>query len=309
MAVAVTRDMVRIFSAGVLSIFESSLKLRPGVYQQIASVVPSTLATEEYAWLSQVPVMREFIDERKVSGLGEYGFALKNKKWEATIGFEREVLEDDQTGSVRMRIEQLAEQANAHYDKMVFDLIGNGSLGLSYDGVPFYGPHQVNGATVNNAGTGVLSAANLQSAISRMMRVPMDNGDPAMVEPTHLLVSPENYWAANILINSAYTPNQGSGAGSPGLNASNPLFKSLSVVSSPRLASATEWHLLDCSHSVKPFFVQQRILPELKALDGSDGVTENDFMRDVYLYGVRARHNAGYGLWHFAFKSDGSASS
>ena len=303
MAVMVTRDAVRIFSALVQTIFLDALTKQTGVYQSLATVVPSTLPSEDYAWLSQVPVMREFVDERKINSLGEYGFTLRNRKWESTIGFQREVLEDDQTGSVRVRVNQLVEQAYAHYDKLVMDLVATGTAGVAYDGAAFYSAaHLVNGANISNVGTGVLNAANLQAAISQMMRVPLDNGEPAMVKPTHLLVPPELLWTAQTLIHSAMSPDITAGA----VNAANPLYNALIPISSPRLPTTTEWHLFDCSRSVRPFVLQQRVLPELKALDGTDGQSESDFMRDELLYGVRARHNAGYGLWQFAYRSAGT---
>ncbi|MBC8138711.1 MAG: Mu-like prophage major head subunit gpT family protein [Fibrella sp.] len=300
MGVTVTRDVVRHFSALVLTIFADALTARPGVWKELATVVQSTQASEEYAWLSQVPVMREWIDERKITALGEYGFALKNRKWETTISFEREVLEDDQTGNVRVRIMQMVEQAYAHYDKLLFELIANGETGLAYDSAAFYGEHATGGTTFTNLGDAPLSAAALKEAISVMMRIPLDNGEPAMVKPTHLLVPPELFWIAKELVHSAMTTETGRGQ-----NSINPLYNELQIVSSPRLASATEWHLLDNSHPVRPFFLQQRIAPDMQALDGTDGTTESDFMRDIYVYGVRARHNAGYGLPHFAYKSTG----
>ncbi|MBC7806086.1 MAG: Mu-like prophage major head subunit gpT family protein [Akkermansiaceae bacterium] len=305
MGVTVTRDVVRHFSALVLTIFADALALRPGMWRELATVVQSTQASEEYAWLSQVPVMREFIDERKITALGEYGFALKNKKWESTIGFEREVLEDDQTGNVRVRIMQMVEQAYAHYDKLIFELIASGENNLAYDGAPFYGEHATGGTTYTNLDVLALTAENLETAVSQMMRIPLDNGEPAMVKPTHLLVPPELWWTAKRLVNSAMTPDANA-AGGAGQSAINPLFGELIPVASPRLTSATEWHLLDNSHPIRPFFLQQRIAPEMQALDGTDGTTETDFMRDIYVYGVRARHNAGYGLPHFAFKSTGA---
>lgn len=301
MGVTVTRDVVRHFSALVLTIFADALTARPGMWKDLATVVQSTQASEEYGWLSQVPVMREWIDERKVTALGEYGFALKNKKWESTIGFEREVLEDDQTGNVKVRILQMVEQAYGHYDKLIFELIADGEVGKSYDGAAFYGTHNSGGTTFTNLGEAALSAEALEAAIATMMRIPLDNGEPAMVKPTHLLVPPELWWTAKRLVHSAMSPEVGTGQ-----NAINPLFGELIPVASPRLSSNTEWHLLDNSHAVRPFVLQQRIAPELHALDGTEGVTETDFLRDIYLYGIRARHNAGYGLPHFAYKSTGT---
>lgn len=61
------------------------------------------------------------------------------------------------------------------------------------------------------------------------------------------------------------------------------------------------WFLLDTSKAVKPLVFQNRIPYQLQSLtsDSNDHV----FSRDEFLYGVRARANAGYGLWQMAFGS------
>lgn len=308
MAVLVTRDLVRAFYASTKTIFDDSFQAQAGVHQTIATVVPSSLPVEEYGWLSQLPIMREFTDERVVKKMAEYGFSIRNKKFEATIGVSREALEDEQHGQIKMRVQQMAEAASAHYDQILFALINSGDTALCYDGQPFYSAnHPVGGANISNVGTGPLSADALEGALAAMCEIPLDNGEPMMVTPTHLVVHPSQQFTARRLLNSGYYPNTvGAGAGQPAPFAANVLNGMLELVVSPRLATPTEWHVLDCSHAVKPFLIQQRLAPEFRALDGSDGETDNSFLRDEYLYGVRSRDNAGFGLWQYAYKSDGS---
>ena len=250
--------------------------------------------------------MREWIDERAVKSLAAYGYQIRNKKFEATIAVSREVLEDEAHAQVRTRIESLAEAASAHYDALVFDLIKAGETANGYDNAPFYGTHQVGGVAVRNVGTASLSAATLETAIAAMMRVPLDSGEPMLLRPTHLLVPPELLFTALKLVASAFNPAPVAAGNTAGQMAANPLYGSLAVAASARLSSATEWHLLDCSRSVKPFILQQRIAPEFSALDGEEGgAGDTAFLRDELLYGVRSRDNAGFGLWQMAFKSSG----
>lgn len=61
------------------------------------------------------------------------------------------------------------------------------------------------------------------------------------------------------------------------------------------------WFLLDTSRPVKPIVWQEREPYKFQALD-KDG-DENVFMDDEYIYGVRARANAGFGLWQLAHAS------
>lgn len=65
--------------------------------------------------------------------------------------------------------------------------------------------------------------------------------------------------------------------------------------------TGTPWFLLDVSRPVKPLVFQTRKPYQLQSLDKESDT--NVFMRDEYLYGIRARVNAGYGLWQFAFGS------
>lgn len=61
------------------------------------------------------------------------------------------------------------------------------------------------------------------------------------------------------------------------------------------------WYLLDVSRGVRPIIWQEREGYEFTAV-----MQNNDahvFTHDAYLYGVRARVNAGFGLWQLAFGS------
>jgi phage major head subunit gpT-like protein len=58
------------------------------------------------------------------------------------------------------------------------------------------------------------------------------------------------------------------------------------------------WYLLDTSRPIRPFIYQDRIKPQFQALVKDEDA--NVFWRDAYTYGVRARGNAGFGLWQLA---------
>lgn len=62
------------------------------------------------------------------------------------------------------------------------------------------------------------------------------------------------------------------------------------------------WFLFDCSRPVKPLIFQTRTPYEFAAqVDPS--ISSHVFMRDEYLFGVRSRANAGFGLWQLAHRS------
>lgn len=62
------------------------------------------------------------------------------------------------------------------------------------------------------------------------------------------------------------------------------------------------WYLLDTSRQIKPLIWQKREDYEFQFINRPDDA--HVFMKDEYLYGVRARVNAGFGLWQMAFKSN-----
>lgn len=72
-------------------------------------------------------------------------------------------------------------------------------------------------------------------------------------------------------------------------------------VSNMQAGSGSQWFLLDTSPAIKPLLFQERIPYSFQSLTAE--TDENVFKRDEYLYGVRARANAGFGLWQLAFGS------
>ncbi|MCI4680421.1 Mu-like prophage major head subunit gpT family protein [Rhodoblastus acidophilus] len=65
--------------------------------------------------------------------------------------------------------------------------------------------------------------------------------------------------------------------------------------------SGPAWFLLDAKQAVKPLIFQERLPYDFQSV-----VSDTDsrvFLRDEYSYGIRARVNAGFGLWHMAFGS------
>jgi phage major head subunit gpT-like protein len=299
MAISVTRDYVRAFNPVLKAVFQDAYQPQRSVAAKLATFIESSLPQEDYAWIASLPVMRQFTDERVVNALKEYGFTIKNLKWEATVGIQRDVLEDEQHNVIKGRLMQLAEAANAHYDQLLFSLV-NGN-GAAYDGTAFY--HANHGNLVTGAGS-ALSANTLSAAVAGMKKQKLDNGEPLEVNPTHLLVPPDLEYTARTILSSTYYPSD-AGAGKPGAFAQNVLQGSLELVVSPRLTTTTEWHVLDCSHFVRPFIIQQRVPITLEWLD-DETASDSTFLRDEFLWGVRSRDNAGFGLYQYAYKSAGA---
>lgn len=73
------------------------------------------------------------------------------------------------------------------------------------------------------------------------------------------------------------------------------------TVSNMQAGTDPAWYLLDSTRGVKPVIWQERETYDFQSI-----IAANDphvFMNDEYLYGVRARVNAGFGLWQLGFGS------
>jgi len=293
----VKSDIGPLLTAGLKTAFFQTFGETPAQWPTVATVINSDKDTEQYAWLGALPGMREFVDERQPGDFKPYSYAIKNKTWESTVSIERTAIEDDLYGQIALRVKQMATVSKQHLDQLVFGLLGTGFTSLCYDGQPFFGTH-IQGGTQSNKGTEPLSAQALQDAITVMMRFTDDQGRPAGVMPNLLVVPPELTWEAQTLLNSSFFPdpvttaNQQLGA--------NPLRGLLSLVTTPYLTNPGNWFLLDTRRIVRAIVLQMRRDFEFGALEGS---TETGFLRDQYLYGVRARYNVGYGDWRAAFGS------
>ena len=293
----VKSDIPELLTAGLKTAFFQTFGESPAQWDKVATIIPSERDTEQYAWLGALPGMREFRDERQPGDPKPYSYAIQNKTWESTLSVDRAALEDDQYGQIALRIRQMARVAKSHLDSIVFGLLATGFAAPGYDGVPFFGTHN-QGAAQSNRGTDALSAASLQSAITAMMRFTDDQGRPAGTTPNVLVVPPELYWEATVLLTSALYPDPLSSASQD--LAANPLRGILTLLPTPYLASPTDWFLLDTSRVVRAIVLQMRKEFEFGSLEGS---SENGFLRDQFLYGVRARYNAGFGDWRAAFGS------
>ncbi|MEG1971315.1 MAG: Mu-like prophage major head subunit gpT family protein [Burkholderiaceae bacterium] len=108
------------------------------LYTQLATVVPSTTGAEEYAWLGQMPNMREWIGDRVVHGIAAHGYTIKNKPFELTIAVPRAAIEDDRYGVYSPMFTEMGRAVEAHPDQLIFDLLKDGDAELCYDGTPFF---------------------------------------------------------------------------------------------------------------------------------------------------------------------------
>lgn len=282
-------------------------ELESSIAERIATIINTTMPVQKYGWLGTVPPMREFIDERRPSGLAAYSVSIEDKTFESTIAVERKAVEDDQLDLIKLRIRDLAFRVAAHRQQIVVEALAGGFAGTGYDAVSFFNTAHptVGSSTYGNRTTSALSDTSLGDAINSMMLVPDDQGTPLGIVPDTLVVGPKLQWAASELIESPVVVYKGnSGNTAPSTDYINVFQGKLRLLVSPFLSGTYDdyWFVLDTKRPIKGVIMQQRsdVPVEFSALDNS-GPNESSFMRDRFYYGVRARYNVGYGLWQTAY--------
>ena len=280
---------------GFNTLFSKALSEVSPAYEQIATIVPSTTDTETYAWLGDIPGMREWAGDREINNLSSADYSIKNKDFELTIGLPRNAIEDDKIALYRPSVEMLGQSAAMHPDELVFDLLAGGFANKCYDGKSFFATdHRVGKYGVSNRTTEKLSMDAYVAARSAIMSFTNSKGRPLNLVPNLLVVAPAlEKEALDILVADQISGTKNSMAGT-----AKPLV-------APQLAGHdSAWYLLCTQRPIKPIIFQRRQPPKFVSL--TNETDENVFMRKQYLYGVDERCNVGYGFWQMAYGSDGT---
>lgn len=266
-------------------------------WDKVAMEVPSSTSDETYAWLGQLPSMREWLGDRIIQNLMLSDYTVKNKDFELTIAVKKNDIQDDRIGIYKPIVQDMAQQAKRHPDQLVFELLGKGFTNKCYDGKPFFADnHQIDdkGKVIqSNKGNKKLSTTSYGDARADMMTIKGADGKSLKIVPDLLVVPPQLEAIARKILFSDL------------IEGSTNIYKdTCQLLVEPELADyPNQWYLFCTSRAIKPLIFQNRQAPNLVAL-----TNENDdsvFLRKEYLYGVDTRCNAGYGLWQLAFGSTG----
>jgi phage major head subunit gpT-like protein len=107
-------------------------------FDQVSMTVPSSTASETYAWLGKSSRFREWLGERVIQALSAYGYVILNKRFESTIGVNADDIRDDKIGVYAPLFSQLGFDAKTHPDELVFPLLPAGFAAKCYDGQFFF---------------------------------------------------------------------------------------------------------------------------------------------------------------------------
>lgn len=303
-------DIANSLLPGIKGVFFEAYEQAPEpLYEQFATIVPSTLDTEQYAWIGSIPKMREFIGERQAREAKGYNFSIKNRTWEATLAVERSAVEDDQLGHIRLRAQAMAREARRHQDELCATALLNAYTDVTGDGATtcFDGQNLVSEShpgytTQSNYGsTTTFSADALSAGMIAMQSLVDDQGKPLGIRPNLLIVGPAlEFRAREVLQSAVIVQKVGEGTAGTGATSSTPYANVMqgivSLLVNPYIVGtgAYYWYLVDTTAAVRPIIFQNRLPVEFTSLEGQ---SDAGFMRDEFLYGIRARYNVGGGWW------------
>ena len=292
----VNQANLRELTGGYSAAFNKALQEVKTDYQKIATVVPSSTAENSYKWLGQLPDLREWIGEREIQHMDSFGYTIRNKKFERTLGVPREDIEDDQYGIYSPMFSQMGEAAGLHPDKLVFGLLAKGFDEKCYDGKAFFATdHKSGKATFSNKGTKKFNRDTYIEARAAIMNLTGDKGDPLNLVPDLLIVSPSYEQEARETLMAEIIDGT-----------SNVMKETAELLVPTQLAgeNADKWFLLCTKKFLKPMIYQERKKIKFTQLTKDDDM--NVFMHDEFLYGADGRSNAGFGFWQMAWGSDGT---
>ncbi len=290
--------------------FDAYKSVTDFIYTDIVTVRQSRNRQEWYAPLfgpeipQDVPNGGKFEDSR-LQGLD---VEVVNKKVGRTISFERELIDDDQTGQISERATQLGERMRykEEADVLGVDVFSLSPLGRGLTGVA--GTSYTAAIGNRPASFGPLNQPNLELADIAMMNMLDPIGNRIMVKPSLLVVSPADKFNAAKLINSTLQPSVPGVAGSQTASTAasgttgwtmtwNPLQGLYRLLVSRFLPSGY-WYLID----PRGMIFQDRDPLEL-VMEARD--SGRSFERDEYRYRVRRRYQAAVIEYRFAFAGNG----
>lgn len=216
---------LRGFFVSSSTLFNEGLALPKSHWKTVAMLLKSSSSQTDYAWLNDLPGIREWIGDRLINRLSASKYTIENRLFEDTIAVKRTKIEDDSYGIYGPLFKRMGELTGEFPDTLVFDLLKDGHIEKCFDGQYFF---DTDHKGFNEAGAEV-------------------------------------------------------------------------SVSNVATGAAPAWYLLDCGQVLKPLVYQERLPFAFQSL--TDPNDPHVFFKDEFVYGVRGRSNAGFGLWQLAYRS------
>jgi len=134
----VTAAVLAALNTGFMAKWGSGFAGASTYYDKICMMTKSQGRDEVYAWLGQMPQIREWLGSRQVQSLIKHGFKIENRMFESTIGLPRTEIEDDSIGVFGPMFEDFGRGIAEFPDHLLTELIESGFSSTCYDGQFFF---------------------------------------------------------------------------------------------------------------------------------------------------------------------------
>lgn len=300
----------QLLRAGVQNNFNDQYAAVEVTYTAAVKETASNKRQEYYAPLERSGFPKNILNGDSFPETNFKGLDLEmvNKKWGVIIAFERELMDDDMTGQIVQKAQQLGENARVQEEAYVWGRMVNDPT-ASLDGEPIpvsstyatpyaTGVAGVSGGIFGN-GTGInatsparISQTQIQNAWILSKKMTDQLNRPFVVMPKLLAVSPQDIFFAQVLMNSAQNPSmsstQSADIGKTGsIMGINPIQGLVAVVAS-RFIRDFGALLID---SGKGFNFQRRDPQEIVQENPTSGPA---FSQEVFRYRNRSRWEADF---------------
>ncbi|MFQ2264024.1 Mu-like prophage major head subunit gpT family protein [Aeromonas dhakensis] len=156
----VTPALLQALFTGFKKNFEDAKSEALTQYTKIATVIKSTTKSNTYGWLGKFPTLRKWIGDRVIESMKAHSYQIVNEDFEATVGVDRNDIEDDELGIYAPLFAEMGRSAGVHPDELCFGLLGAGFTSPCYDGQYFFDTDHPVYPKADGSGTAVV-AANL----------------------------------------------------------------------------------------------------------------------------------------------------
>lgn len=300
----ITPAVLAAINVGFSNIFQQGYQDAPIWWNEIMMEAPPSMSEEEvYGWLAKNPRMREWIGERVVNSLAKHAFAIKNKRYENTMGIERIKIMTDKLGMYKIPLLDLGASAKYWPQDLLVDLIENGHQRLCYDFQYFFDTdhpvdlYDATKGTQSNRMTGKpLNAANYAEARAKMYQFKGEDGKPMGIVGDLLLVPSDLEDTALKTVVARTIAN-----GAENVQAGMSRVKVVAELTNN--GANSPWYMFATKRPVKPFVHQVVRKPTPTWLMNESD--PNVFHQDEYIWGVDAYGNSGYGPWFLGLRGEG----
>ncbi len=154
----ITPALLQALFTGFKKNFEDAKGEAPTQYTEIATVIKSTTKSNTYGWLGKFPSLRKWVGDRVIESMKAHGYQIVNEDFEATVGVDRNDIEDDELGIYAPLFQEMGLAAGVHPDELCFGLLGAGFTTPCYDSQYFFDTDHPVYPKADGTGTPVLSA-------------------------------------------------------------------------------------------------------------------------------------------------------